>query len=51
MVMGGSGLGMLLTVQRDAVDTAGMFSSIIILCLIASGAFTLIHAIERRLAV
>lgn len=48
MVMGGRGLGMLLTVQRDAVDTAGMFSTIIILCLIASGIYTLIHTIERR---
>jgi NitT/TauT family transport system permease protein len=50
MVMGGSGLGMLLTVQRDAVDTAGMFSSILILCLIASGAYTIIHTVERRVA-
>lgn len=48
MVMGGRGLGMLLTVQRDAVDTAGMFSSIIILCLLASGFYSLIHYAERR---
>ncbi len=48
MVMGGRGLGMLLTVQRDAVDTGGMFSSILILCLLASGAYSLIHYAERR---
>ncbi len=48
MVMGGAGLGMVLTVQRDSVDTAGMFASIIVLCLIASSAYYLIHLWERR---
>ncbi|HHU40217.1 MAG TPA: ABC transporter permease [Propionibacterium sp.] len=48
MVMGGSGLGQLLTVQRDAVDTAGMFASILVLCAMASGLYGLIHLIERR---
>lgn len=48
MVMGGDGLGMVLTVQRDSVDTAGMFASIIVLCLIASAAYYLIHLWERR---
>ena len=43
MVMGGNGLGTVLTVQRDAVDTAGMFSSILVLCAIASGMYSLIH--------
>lgn len=51
MVMGGSGLGMLLTVQRDSVDTTGMFSSIIVLCMIASGVYSVIHTIERRLVI
>lgn len=48
MVMGGNGLGQLLTAQRDAVDTAGMFASIAVLCAMASGLYGLIHVIERR---
>lgn len=48
MVMGGRGLGTVLTVQRDAVDTAGMFATILILALIASGAYLVISAFERR---
>ena len=48
MVMGGSGLGQLLTIQRDSVDTAGMFASIAVLCAMASGLYGLIHLIERR---
>ena len=48
MVMGGSGLGQLLTVQRDSVDTAGMFATIVVLCAMASGLYGLIHLIERR---
>ena len=48
MVMGGAGLGMLLTVQRDSVDTAGMFSTITVLCALASLAYSLILLVERR---
>lgn len=48
MVMGGHGLGSLLTVQRDAVDTTGMFSTILILCALASLAYSLIRFWERR---
>lgn len=48
MVMGGSGLGALLTTQRDAVDTAGMFATITILCALASTAYALVHLWERR---
>ncbi|MFT3834541.1 MAG: ABC transporter permease [Micropruina sp.] len=51
MVMGGSGLGTVLTVQRDAVDTAGMFATIAWLCLIAAGAYSLITWWERRSAI
>jgi len=47
MVMGGRGLGMVLTVQRDAVDTAGMFSTIAVLCLVAATIYSLIYAWER----
>lgn len=48
MVMGGRGLGMVLTVQRDAVDTAGMFSTIAVLCLVAATIYSLIYAWERN---
>lgn len=48
MVMGGDGLGQLLTIQRDSLDTAGMFATIGILCVLASGAYVTIHQIERR---
>lgn len=48
MVMGGVGLGTVLTVQREAVDTAGMFATIIVLVFIASLAYALIHLWERR---
>lgn len=48
MVMGGRGVGMVLTVQRDSVDTAGMFASILVLCVVASTVYTLIQVWERR---
>ena len=48
MVMGGAGLGQLLTIQRDSVDTAGMFATILVLCAMASGLYGLIHLVERR---
>ncbi|MFT4216346.1 MAG: ABC transporter permease subunit [Micropruina sp.] len=51
MVMGGNGLGTVLTVQRDAVDTTGMFATIAWLCLIAAGAYSLITWWERRSAI
>ena len=41
MVMGGAGLGTFLTIQRESVDTAGMFATIFVLCLIASAAYAL----------
>jgi NitT/TauT family transport system permease protein len=47
MVMGGTGLGTVLTVQRGNVDTAGMFATIIWLSLIASGAYALVLLWER----
>ena len=51
MVMGGAGLGTVLTVQRDAGDTTGMFATIAWLCLIAAGAYSLITWWERRSAI
>lgn len=51
MVMGGNVLGTVLTVQRDAVDTTGMFATITWLCLIAAAAYSLITWWERRSAI
>jgi NitT/TauT family transport system permease protein len=48
MVMGGHGLGTLLTVQRDAVDTTGMFATIVLLCAVAATIYSLIYFVERR---
>lgn len=50
MVMGGKGLGMILTGQRDALDTAGMVVTIIVLAGIASIAYGIVHLAERRWA-
>lgn len=48
MVMGGSGLGQVLTIQRESVDTAGMVATIVVLCAVASAAYALILTWERR---
>lgn len=48
MVMGGRGLGQLLTAQRDAVNTAGMMGTIVVLCVMASGLYALVRAWEAR---
>lgn len=49
MVMGGQGLGTLLTIQRNSVDTTGMFVTIALLCAMAMTAYTVIYLCERRL--
>ncbi|WP_232549941.1 ABC transporter permease [Propioniciclava soli] len=51
MIMGGRGLGQLLTAQRDALDTTGMFATIALLVALAMGLYGLIRAIELRSAV
>jgi len=48
MVMGGSGLGALLTIQRDSFNTAAMFASIIVLALLAAVIYSLVAFAERR---
>lgn len=48
MVMGGHGLGTLLTLQRDCVDTAGMFSTILLLCALAMVAYGAIRLWEKH---
>ncbi|MGC0142553.1 MULTISPECIES: ABC transporter permease [unclassified Pseudactinotalea] len=48
-VMGGQGLGMLLTVYRDRQDTAGLFAVLIALSVLAMTFFFAIRYLERRL--
>ncbi|MCL2483344.1 MAG: ABC transporter permease [Propionibacteriaceae bacterium] len=48
MVMGGSGLGTLVTVQRNSNDLPGMFSTILILALCATIIYSLVSIAERR---
>lgn len=48
MVMGGSGLGTVLTIQRDQLDTAGMVATIVLLAVVASAAYLILVALERR---
>ncbi|HLS15396.1 MAG TPA: ABC transporter permease [Beutenbergiaceae bacterium] len=48
-VMGGHGLGMLLTYYRDRQDTAGLFVALLALVVLAVAMFFLIRTLERRL--
>lgn len=48
-VMGGAGLGMLLTVYRDRQDTTGMFAVLVALAVLAMTFFFAIRILERRL--
>ncbi len=50
MVMGGSGLGELLTIQRDRLDTPGMFATIGVLCLVAATIYSIIRWLEHRIS-
>ncbi len=49
MVMGGTGLGQVLTQQRHNLDTAGMFVTVSLLSALAMSLYGLIYALERRL--
>ncbi len=48
MVMGGDGMGQLLSIQRDAVDTTGLFATITLLCAMATTVHWLLLAAEHR---
>jgi NitT/TauT family transport system permease protein len=48
MVMGGTGLAQTLNQQKHNVDTAGMFVTILVLCVMAMTMFVIISRIERR---
>lgn len=49
LVMGGSGLGSLMVMQRDLVDTPGMFATILVIALCSATGFQLIHHLEGKL--
>lgn len=48
MVMGGAGLGQVLTQQRHNLDTAGMFVTVFVLAALAMSLYGLIYRVERR---
>lgn len=48
MVMGGEGLGTILTIQRNSLDTPGMFVTISLLCVMAMTVYSLIYTVERK---
>ena len=48
MVMGGSGLGSLITIQHSSYNTAGMFATIIVLALLAAIIYSIVSVFERR---
>ena len=49
MVMGGTGLGQVLSQQKYNLDTAGMFVTVATLALLAMTLYSLVYALERRL--
>jgi NitT/TauT family transport system permease protein len=46
-VMGGEGLGQLLSVQRQAADTIGLFSTLVMLALLAAALYGVVRLVER----
>ncbi len=48
MVMGGAGLGQLLSQQQHNLDTSGMFVTVAVLCLLAMTAYSAVYLLERR---
>lgn len=46
-VIGGAGLGQLLSIYRDRADTAGMFATLVVLAVIAVGFTAAVRGLER----
>ncbi|MDD9206156.1 ABC transporter permease [Georgenia sp. 10Sc9-8] len=46
-VMGGAGLGMVLSVQSNSADTTGLFATLTVLAGLAVGMYTLLRLVER----
>lgn len=49
LVMGGEGLGMILSSQANSVDTTGVFSTLVMLCLLAVVVYLVMVVLERAL--
>lgn len=49
LVMGGEGLGMILSSQANSVDTTGVFSTLVMLCLLAVAVYLVMVALEHLL--
>lgn len=49
LVMGGDGLGMILSAQAASVDTTGVFATLVMLCLLAAVVYLTMVALERLL--
>lgn len=47
-VMGGKGLGLILSVRGSASDTPGIFAALVVLCALAMSIFGLLRLLERR---
>lgn len=46
-VMGGRGLGMVLSVQANSADTTGLFATLVVLAALAVGMYMLLRLVER----
>ena len=46
-VMGGRGLGMVLSVQSNSADTVGLFATLVVLATLAVAMYTLLRLVER----
>ncbi|MFH5823280.1 ABC transporter permease [Georgenia sp. AZ-5] len=48
-VIGGEGLGMVLSTRGASSDTTGLFATLVVLCALAMGIYGLLRALERHL--
>lgn len=48
IVIGGHGMGTLITLQSHSVDTAGMFVSLFTICVLATTIYLAVYRLERR---
>lgn len=49
-VMGGQGLGLILSIRGSASDTTGIFAALVVLCTLATAIYGLLRLVERRVA-
>lgn len=49
-VMGGQGLGLILSIRGSASDTTGIFAALVVLCTLATAIYGLLRLVERRMA-